>query len=43
MKALDGRPLPEAFYERHGTVDTVDRPGGIVGENTILNAPLERS
>ena len=43
LKALDGRPLPEAFYERHGTVDTVDRPGGIVGENTILNAPLERS
>ena len=43
LKTHDGRPLPPAFYERHGTVETVDRPGGIVGENTILNAPLERT
>jgi len=42
LKALDGRPLPSAFYERHGTVGTVDRPGGIVGEETVLNAPIER-
>ena len=32
-----------AFYERHGTVETVDRLGGIVGEDTILNAPLGRN
>lgn len=43
LKARDGRPLPPAFYERHGTVETVDRPGGIIGENTVLNAPLERT
>ena len=38
-----GRPLPPAFFERHGTVQSVDRPGGIVGEDTVLNAPLERT
>lgn len=43
LKALDGRPLPEAFYARHGKIETVDRPGGIVGEGTVLNAPIERS
>ena len=43
LKAHDGRPLPAAFYERHGTVETVDRLGGIVGEDTILNAPLGRN
>ena len=42
LKALDGRPLPPAFYERHGTMDSVDRPGGIVGAKTVLNAPIER-
>ena len=42
LKALDGRPLPSAFYERHGSVADIDRPGGIVGEDTVLNAPLER-
>ncbi len=43
LKAHDGRPLPPAFYERHGTIETVDRPGGIVGEKTVLNAPIERT
>lgn len=42
LKALDGRPLPDAFYERHGTRETVDRPGGIVGPDTVLNAPIDR-
>ena len=42
LKALDGRPLPDAFYERHGTRATVDRPGGIVGPDTVLNAPIYR-
>ena len=37
----DGRPLPDAYYERHGTRETVERPGGIVGPDTVLNAPLE--
>ena len=40
LKNLDGRPLPAAFYERHGEVRNVDRPGGIVGEKTVLNAPI---
>jgi hypothetical protein len=39
---MDGRPLPDAFYERHGTRATVDRPGGIVGPDTLLNAPIYR-
>ena len=42
LKALDGRPLPPAFYERHGTMETVNRPGGIVGPDTVLNAPVDR-
>ena len=42
LKAMDGRPLPDAFYERHGTRATVDRPGGIVGPDTLLNAPIYR-
>jgi|TARA_Y100000588_G_scaffold350969_1_gene402436 hypothetical protein len=42
LKALDGRPLPDAFYERHGTRETIDRPGGIVGLDTVLNAPIYR-
>ena len=42
LKALDGRPLPDPFYERHGTRQTVDRPGGIVGPDTVLNAPIYR-
>jgi hypothetical protein len=41
LKPLDGRPLPKPFYERHGKIETVDRPGSIVGENTVLNAPIE--
>ena len=40
LKALDGRPLPPPFYERHGYADTIDRPGGILGENTDLRAPI---
>ncbi|NKB58462.1 MAG: TauD/TfdA family dioxygenase [Alphaproteobacteria bacterium] len=42
LKVLDGRPLPDAFYERHGARATVDRPGGIVGPDTVLNAPIYR-
>lgn len=42
LKALDGRPLPREFYERHGDPDVIDRPGGIVGRDTVLNAPLMR-
>lgn len=42
LKALDGRPLPDAFYERHGTRATIDRPGGIVGPDTVPNAPIYR-
>ena len=41
LKALDGRPLPAEFYERHGELGQIDRPGGIVGENTVLNAPIK--
>lgn len=41
LKNLDGRPLPAPFYERHGPVETVDRPGGIVGPDTVLNTPVE--
>ena len=43
LKAKDGRPLPNAYYERHGALDTVDRPGGIIGKDTILSAPIERA
>ena len=42
LKTLDGRPLPDALYERHGVRDAVDRPGGIVGPDTVLNAPIYR-
>ncbi|MBL4720216.1 MAG: TauD/TfdA family dioxygenase [Alphaproteobacteria bacterium] len=42
LKALDGRPLPNAFYERHGPRDKIDRPGGIIGPDTVLNAPIDR-
>ena len=41
LKNLDGRPLPAPYYARHGTVETVDRPGGIVGPDTVLNTPLD--
>ena len=41
LKCMDGRPLPNCFYDRHGHPGTVDRPGGIVGPDTILNTPLE--
>ena len=43
LKILDGRPLPDAFYERHGQRAEIDRPGGILGPETILNAPLMRT
>ncbi len=42
LKAMDGRPLPADFYARHGPPDLIDRPGGIVGSDTVLSAPLER-
>lgn len=42
LKALDGRPLPDAYYERHGDRRTIDRPGGIIGPDTVLNAPIYR-
>ena len=42
LKALDGRPLSDAFYERHGRPGDVERPGGIVGPDTVLNAPIDR-
>jgi len=42
LKLLDGRPLPDAFYQRHGARGEVERPGGIVGSDTHLNAPLAR-
>ncbi len=41
LKCDDGRPLPHWFYERHGPAGTVDRPGGIVGPDTVLNTPLD--
>ena len=37
----DGRPLPDAYYERHGSRATIRRPGGIVGPDTKLSAPLD--
>ena len=40
LKNLDGRPLPTAFYERHGEARKIDRPGGIIAKNTVLNAPI---
>jgi hypothetical protein len=35
------RPLPACYFERHGKPGEVDWPGGIVGPDTVLNAPLE--
>jgi hypothetical protein len=35
------RPLPPAYFARHGDPDEVEWPGGIVGPDTVLNAPLE--
>lgn len=43
LKLLDGRPLPKAFYERHAPDGRGDRPGGIVGPDTTLHAPLLRT
>ncbi|MGB7299017.1 MAG: TauD/TfdA family dioxygenase [Burkholderiaceae bacterium] len=43
LKLLDARPLPDAFYERHGVRSEIDRPGGIVGSDTALSAPLTRT
>jgi Taurine catabolism dioxygenase TauD, TfdA family len=34
------RPLPRAYFARHGDPDRVDWPGGIVGPDTVLNAPI---
>jgi hypothetical protein len=34
------RPLPEAYFARHGDPSAVTWPGGIVGPDTVLNAPL---
>lgn len=42
LKAMDGRPLPAGFYARHGSVEEVSRPGGIVGPDTVLSAPITR-
>jgi hypothetical protein len=36
----DGRPLPDAFYERQGTRETLRRPGGIFDAHTRVNAPM---
>jgi hypothetical protein len=35
------RPLPSCYFERHGKPGAVDWPGGIVGPDTVPNAPLE--
>ena len=37
----DGRPVPACFYDRMGSIETLARPGGIVGPDTVLNCPLE--
>ncbi len=42
LKALDGRPLADEYYTRHGKPGEIDRPGGIVGPDTVLSAPLTR-
>lgn len=34
------RPLPRAYFARHGDPERVDWPGGIVGPDTVLNAPV---
>jgi len=34
------RPLPRAYFARHGDPDEVDWPGGIVGPDTVPNAPI---
>jgi hypothetical protein len=34
------RPLPRAYFARHGVADDVDWPGGIVGPDTVLKAPI---
>ncbi len=41
MLNYDGRPLPDAYYDRHGSRTTIRRPGGIVGSDTRVSAPLE--
>ena len=41
LKCFDGRPLPHWFHDRHGPRGTVERPGGIVGADTVLSAPLK--
>lgn len=40
LKNKGSRPLPEAYFARHGEPGAVDWPGGIVGPDTVLNAPL---
>ena len=34
------RPLPRAYFARHGDPDAVEWPGGIVGPDTVLKAPI---
>jgi len=40
LAADGGRPLPEIFAQRYGTVTVGDR-GGIIVRGTKLHAPLE--
>ena len=40
LKNLDGRPLPPDFYKRHGEIGKIDRPGGILVNDTVINAPI---
>jgi hypothetical protein len=42
LKAMDARPLSPNFYARHGRIEDIDRPGGIIGSDTVLSAPLNR-
>ena len=39
-KVRDGGPLSAVFYARDGEMEKIDRPGGIIGENTVLRAPI---
>ena len=41
MLNFDGRPLPDAYYERHGPRAEVRRPGGITGRDSIPHVPLD--
>ena len=39
-KNLDGRPLPPDYYKRHGEIGKIDRPGGILVNDAVINAPI---